>query len=120
MAMKNLSILLDAGAKIGFGTDSGANPYRIQGFAEHRELELMVQAGMTPAQAIGAATGSNAQLLGISEARGTVVIGHRADLLVLDADPTEDIRNTRQIRMIFHDGRQVEPVSLTTPKSTDQ
>ena len=111
MAMKNLSTLFDAGVKVGFGTDSGANPYRIQGFAEHRELELMVQTGMTPVQAIRAATGLNAQLLGIAKTTGTIEVGKQADLLVLDADPTDSIRNTREIRMIFHEGREVMPVA---------
>lgn len=106
-AMKNLSTLLDAGANIGFGTDSGANPFRIQGFAEHRELELMVEAGMTPLQAIHSATGLNAKLLGINKTKGTIAPGMDADLLVLDADPNDDIRNTEKIEMIFQNGRRI-------------
>ncbi|HEX4231385.1 MAG TPA: amidohydrolase family protein [Bryobacteraceae bacterium] len=108
IAMKNLSTLLDAGANIGFGTDSGANPFRIQGFAEHRELELMVQAGMTPLQAIQSATGVNARLLGIDKTTGTLVPGKDADFIVLDADPMEDIRNTEKIDMIFHRGKRFD------------
>jgi imidazolonepropionase-like amidohydrolase len=107
VGQQNLKRLFDAGVKVGFGTDSGALPGRIPGFAEHRELELMVEAGLTPMQAITAATGENAKLLRASD-RGTIAVGRRADLLVLDADPLVDIRNTRRIVAVYHDGRNVE------------
>ena len=106
-AMANLKKLSAAGAEIGFGTDSGANPYRIQGFAEHRELELMVEAGLTPLQAIHSATAVNARMLHISEKTGTVEKGKSADLLVLNADPSRDIKNTQKISMVFHAGKRV-------------
>jgi imidazolonepropionase-like amidohydrolase len=106
IAQKNLKLLFDAGVKVGFGTDSGALPGRIPGFAEHRELELMVQAGLTPMQAITAATGANAKLLHLTD-RGTIAVGNCADLLVLDADPLVDIRNTRKIATVYHDGRSI-------------
>ena len=104
---QNLKKLFDGGVNVGFGTDSGALPGRIPGFAEHHELELMVKAGLTPMQAITAATGENAKLLH-SPDRGTIAVGKRADLLVLDADPLADIRNTRKIFAVYHDGRDVE------------
>ena len=107
VGQQNLKKLFDAGVHVGFGTDSGALPGRIPGFAEHRELELMVEAGLTPMQAITAATGENAKLLHASD-RGTIAVGRRADLLVLDADPLVDIRNTRRIDAVYHDGRNVE------------
>ena len=103
---QNLKKLFDVGVNVGFGTDSGALPGRIPGFAEHRELELMVQAGLTSMQAITAATGENAKLLHAAD-RGTIAAGKRADLLVLDADPLADIRNTRKIFAVYHDGRSV-------------
>jgi imidazolonepropionase-like amidohydrolase len=106
VAQKNLKLLFDAGVKVGFGTDSGALPGRIPGFAEHRELELMVQAGLTPMQAITTATGANAKLLHLAE-RGTIAVGACADLLILDADPLVDIRNTRKIAAVYHDGRSI-------------
>ena len=106
IGQQNLKRMFDAGVKVGFGTDSGALPGRIPGFAEHRELELMVEAGLTPMQAITAATGENAKLLHATN-RGTIVVGKRADLLVLDADPLADIRNTRKIVAVYHDGRSV-------------
>jgi imidazolonepropionase-like amidohydrolase len=106
VGQQNLKKLFDAGVNVGFGTDSGALPGRIPGFAEHRELELMVQAGLTPMQAITAATGENAKLLHSSD-RGTIAVGKRADLVVLDADPLVDIRNTRKIVAVYHDGQSV-------------
>jgi imidazolonepropionase-like amidohydrolase len=61
---------------------------------------------LTPMQAITAATGENAKLLHAAD-RGTIAVGKRADLLVLNADPLEDIRNTRKIFAVYHDGRSV-------------
>lgn len=107
VGQQNLKRLFDAGVNVGFGTDSGALPGRIPGFAEHRELELMVLAGLTPMQAITAATGENAKLLHALD-RGTIAVGKCADLLVLDANPLTDIRNTRRIFAVYHDGRGVE------------
>jgi imidazolonepropionase-like amidohydrolase len=109
MDQQNMKTLYDAGIRVGFGTDSGAMPTRIPGFSEHRELEDMVQAGLTPMQAIVCATRSNAELLGIEATRGTLRPGKRADLLVLAANPLDDITNTRSIVTIFHDGRTVAP-----------
>jgi imidazolonepropionase-like amidohydrolase len=109
MDQQNLKAVYDAGVLVGFGTDSGAMPARIPGFSEHRELEDMVQAGLTPMQAIVCATKNNAELLKIEATRGTLRPGKRADLIVLAANPLDDITNTRSIVTIFHDGRTVAP-----------
>jgi imidazolonepropionase-like amidohydrolase len=106
--MKNLKTLHGAGVRIAFGTDSGANPLRIPGWAEHHELELMVRAGLTPMQAIVAATRGSAAMLGVPD-RGTLEKGKRADLLVLAANPLDDIRNTRQLVTIWNGGREIQP-----------
>ena len=106
--MRNLKKLQDAGVKIAFGTDSGAQPVRVPGWAEHRELELMVKAGLTPMQALVAATKGSAGMIRASD-RGTLEAGKRADFLVLQADPLEDIRNTRQLVAIYNGGREVKP-----------
>lgn len=115
MNLANLGRLHAGGVRIGFGTDAGAMPQRVIGFAEHRELELMTQAGLTPAQALTVATRDAAALLGLDD-RGTIAVGKRADLLVLDADPLADIRNTRTIRAVWQAGREVSgPVVSATP-----
>jgi len=102
----NLKRLHDAGIPVAFGTDSGGTPLRVQGFAEHRELELMVEAGLTPAGALDIATARSAELLGLTD-RGRVRDGMRADLVVLEADPVADIRNTRRIARVYQAGREV-------------
>jgi imidazolonepropionase-like amidohydrolase len=73
----------------------------------HNELEVMVKAGLTPLQAITAATRGAAHAIGVEELRGTVAPGKLADLVLVGADPTVDIRNTRRIRYVIKDGRLV-------------
>ena len=106
MGQKNLKKLFDAGVKVAFGTDTGP-PARFQGFFEHRELELMVQAGLTPAQALQTATLNAAQCLRSERDFGTLGKGKRADLILLDADPLENILNTRKINQVWVGGREV-------------
>jgi len=106
MGQKNLKKLFDAGVKVAFGTDTGP-PARFQGFFEHRELELMVQAGLTPAQALQTATLNAAECLHAEKDFGTLEKGKRADLIVLDADPLENILNTRKISQVWVGGREV-------------
>lgn len=106
MNLRNLRALREAGVGIGFGTDSGAMPQRVVGFAEHRELELMTMAGFTPAQALTVATAEAARLQRLED-RGRVAVGKRADLLVLDADPLDNILNTRRIHAVWQAGQQV-------------
>jgi imidazolonepropionase-like amidohydrolase len=116
VALGNLKTLHDAGAKVAFGTDSGALPERIPGWGEHHELELMVRAGLTPMDAIVAATRTSAALIKATD-RGTLEPGKRADFLVLAADPLADIRNTRQLVTVWHAGREVAPrVPAAAPK----
>lgn len=105
--LANLSTLREAGVRIGFGTDAGALPHRVPGFAEHRELELMVDgAGFTAEQALVTATSAAAQLLRFDD-RGVLQPGKRADFIVLSANPLEDIRNTRSIEAVWQAGRRV-------------
>ena len=106
MGQKNLKKLFDAGVKLAFGTDTGP-PARFQGFFEHRELELMVQAGLTAAQALKIATLNTAECLRAEKDVGTLEKGKRADLIVLDANPLEDILNTRKINQVWIGGREV-------------
>ncbi len=103
---QNVGTLNKAGVIIAFGADSGANPLRIPGFAEHRELQLMTEAGLKPSEAITAATQNAASALGLSD-RGTITVGKLADMVVLDADPTADISNSRKIHAVWHQGKPV-------------
>jgi imidazolonepropionase-like amidohydrolase len=106
MNLRNLTTLYNAGVSIGFGTDSGAAPLRIAGFAEHRELLLMTQAGLTPLQAIGVATRNAAELLLLDD-RGTLQPGKLADLLVVDGNPAETIEDVDRIVSVWHRGKPV-------------
>ena len=96
-----------AGVTIGTGTDIWQIPTGV-----HMELEQLVAAGLSPAQAIRAATGNAARILGAEKDLGTVEVGKRADLVILDADPLVDIRNTRRIWQVIHDGRVVDRAAI--------
>lgn len=104
MNLRNLKILYDSGVKIGFGTDSGATPLRVAGVAEHRELALMVEAGLAPLQALTIATANAAEVLKLTD-RGRIAAGLRADFIVLDADPSQAIANSQSIREVWLHGR---------------
>jgi imidazolonepropionase-like amidohydrolase len=104
-AQENLKKLVAGGVRYGFGTDAGP-PARFPGYFEHWELELMVQAGLSPAQAIGAATRNAAQFLGANEL-GTLEKSKWADMIVLDRNPLEDIKNTRSIYAVYVAGNRV-------------
>lgn len=103
-ALRNVKRLSDAGVMIAMGTDSGTGLGRWQGYHEHVELELMVRAGMTPMQALVAATGNAAKVMRIDADLGTLQPGKRADFVVLNADPLADIKNTRAIEAVWVDG----------------
>lgn len=110
MGKKNLKTLFDAGVKVGFGTDSGP-PTRFQGFFEHRELQLMVESGLTPLQAIAAATRTAAEILGATSEFGTLSPGKQADFLVLDANPLEDMHNTEELSAVWQAGKPLAPIA---------
>ena len=112
-ANRNLKILLDAGVPIAMGTDSGAegNFGRWQGYFEHVEMEMMARAGMTPMQVIVAATGGAARITKVDPKIGTIEPGKWADLLVLNANPLDDIRNTRQIHSVWIGGNRIASVN---------
>jgi imidazolonepropionase-like amidohydrolase len=101
---QNLKVVHDAGVRVGFGSDSGVG-LRIPGVAEHLELALMVEAGLTPTQAITNATSNAAALLKLDD-RGVLASGKLADLVVLEGDPTADITNSRKIHAVWHRGKK--------------
>ncbi|MDB5456727.1 MAG: amidohydrolase [Caulobacter sp.] len=107
-AKQNTKRLADAGVNYGFGTDSGP-PGRFPGYFAHWELQLMVEAGFTPAQALATATGQAARFLGAKDL-GELQAGRWADLVVLEADPLADIKNTRKIVAVYIAGRKVASV----------
>jgi len=113
IALHNLKAMYAGGVKIAMGTDSGATPLRIPGYAEHLEMELMHRAGMTPMDILTSATSVSAEVCGTKD-RGTLEEGKIADLIVLDEDPLEDIRNTRKISAVWHNGLMV-PIKRTNP-----
>ncbi|MDT8428727.1 MAG: amidohydrolase family protein [Pseudomonadales bacterium] len=105
IAMTNLKILSDAGVRIAMGTDSGPVA-RFQGYFEHLEMAMMADAGMSPMAILQAATATAAECLGLTDT-GTLVSGNWADFVVLDANPLEDIRNTRTISQVWIAGNRV-------------
>jgi imidazolonepropionase-like amidohydrolase len=107
-ALANTRREVSAGIPYGMGTDSGPTA-RFAGYFAHWELQLLVQAGLTPLQALTAATGNNARFIGAKDL-GIVAPGRAADLLVLDADPLADIRNTRRIHAVYLAGESVPTI----------
>ena len=102
-ARETTAKLWRAGLTLGTGTDIWQIPTGV-----HMELEQLVAAGLTPAQAIQAGTGGAARILGADKDLGTIQVGKWADLVILDADPLADIRNSRRIWQIVHNGRLVD------------
>jgi imidazolonepropionase-like amidohydrolase len=107
MANRNLKTLQDAGVPIAMGTDTGTNEGQWQGYFEQVELEMMAKAGLTPMQVLVAATGGAARAMKLEQQLGTIQPGKHADLLVLNANPLSDIRNTRQIHSVWIGGRRL-------------
>jgi len=103
---RNMKLLSDAGVMIAMGTDSGTDEGRWQGFFEQLEMEMMVKGGLTPMQAIVSATGAAATVSRLDHL-GAIAVGKAADLLVLDANPLQDIRNLRQINSVWIAGRRM-------------
>jgi len=106
-ANRNLKTLSDAGVQIALGTDTGTNLGQWQGYFEQVEIEMMVKAGMTPMQALVAATSGAARVMKLEQQLGAIQAGKHADLLVLNANPLSDIRNTRQIHSVWIAGRRL-------------
>jgi imidazolonepropionase-like amidohydrolase len=102
---RSLAKLNRAGARLILGADTGLQDH-LFGLAEQRELAAMVDAGMTPAQAIVAATSRSAEFLKLSDV-GTLAPGKRADFMVLDGDPLDDIANAGRIRAVIVSGAEV-------------
>ncbi len=94
------------GGQVLVGSDA-PNPFVVPGASLHRELELLVTAGMPPMEVLVAATRGNAEALGLGQDLGTLAPGKLADVLLLSANPLEDITHTRQVRLVLQAGEVV-------------
>jgi imidazolonepropionase-like amidohydrolase len=100
-----------AGVNIILGTDAG-DTYVFPGSGAHDELGELVKAGLTPAEALATATINSARFAGLEAENGTVEVGKRADLVLLDANPLEEIGNTRRIDSVIIGGRVHDRAAL--------
>jgi len=105
--LRIVKALHDAGVPVVVGTDEG-----IPGHSVHREIELYVEAGLTPMQALQAATSVSARAMKLDAELGTIERGKRADLVVLNANPLDRIRNIRSVRWTITDGRVYDAPAL--------
>jgi imidazolonepropionase-like amidohydrolase len=105
-----LRVFAASGGRIAAGTDA-SNQLLVPGYSEHREMELLVHAGLSPREALRAATRNGAVLLGV-DSLGLLVPGKAADLVVLTKDPLADIRNSRAIQSVMIRGRLLDADSI--------
>ena len=119
MNLRNIAKLSGAGVLLALGTDTGGvSGGQYFGLGSHIELELLVtKGGLTPMQAILAGTRNSARVLGLDQL-GTIAAGKSADLLVLDADPLDNIANTRRINRVYLRGQEVPRAALTAKWQT--
>jgi hypothetical protein len=103
--MEAVRLLHKSGVGILAGTDAPSVPFSYPGFSLHEELQLLVKAGLTPLDALRSATSGPAEFFGLREHLGTVEAGKRAELVLLDANPLADIRNTQRINAVITGGR---------------
>ena len=117
-ALANVKALHDAGVDVVVGTDAGmtGTPH---GSAALSELELLVQAGLTPAQALMAGTSKSARVFGASD-RGTLEVGKRADLLLVKGQPWQRIGDIRNTQAVFVAGNRVQGKGVTLPAGNTQ
>jgi imidazolonepropionase-like amidohydrolase len=106
LLLENLRKVWDAGIPVAMGTDAG-NIGTLHGPSVFREMELMTRAGLTPLQVLRSATVNGAKVMGLERDAGVIAVGRLADLVVLDADPLEDIGNASRIHRVIKDGRVV-------------
>ena len=114
----SLMRLVDAGADIVLGTDAGALPGHPFGYTGHRELEIYVRLGMSPMQALAAGTSVAARHLEIDDL-GLLAPGYSASLVILSANPLDNIRNTRAIERVFLEGREIDREAIAARLSAN-
>jgi imidazolonepropionase-like amidohydrolase len=101
-----------AGGLLMFGADPTGNGGAMAGFADQRNLELLVEGGFTPLEAIRIATSNGAKFLGEEDRVGTVAVGKQADLVVIDGNPAARIADIRKVKLVFKDGKGYDPGKL--------
>ncbi len=109
--LHNDKALFDAGIKVGTGTDAGVAGVH-HGWSTLRELELQVEAGLSPLQAISAATSVSAAILGVDKDLGTIQPGKLADAVLLRGKPDERIEDIENTEHVFLDGKEYDPAEL--------
>jgi imidazolonepropionase-like amidohydrolase len=118
-ALHNVKVLHDAGVRVALGTDAGM-PGTPHGPSTLREMELLVQAGLTPTEALMAGTANSAALLDLIGDRGTIEKGKRADLVLVDGQPWKTISDVRKTNRVFIDGREVWGPEAKAPKANSE
>ena len=107
----NFTAMMSAGARLVLGTDAGIRPSKTFGSSGHHELTTYVRLGLSPAKAIEAGTARAAAFLGLKDV-GSLASGKRADFIVLDANPLDDILNTRKISAVYLRGAKLDREAL--------
>ena len=101
-----------AGGLLMAGCDPTGNGSALAGFGDQRNIELLVEGGFTPAEAIQIATLNGAKFLGLEGQIGSIAQGKQADLVVLDGNPMKQIADVEKVRMVFRDGVGFDPRKL--------
>jgi imidazolonepropionase-like amidohydrolase len=101
----------DAGIRIVVSGDTAGGEGRFPGYTEHRELQALAEAGIPPLQVIRDGTQVSADALGLRD-RDSLVVGKRADFIVLRANPLDDMKNTRKISAVYVDGRAIDRAAM--------
>jgi imidazolonepropionase-like amidohydrolase len=108
--LRNTVTARQAGVPLAVGSDQPV------GVGTHIEMELMAEAGLTPAEVLIAASAGGARVLGLEGEVGTIVVGKRADLVVLRSNPLSDIRNARDVEWTIKGGQQFQDGERVTPR----
>lgn len=116
--MKNTATLRGGGVRFGAGTDAGVTG-TYHGWATLRELQLLVAGGLTPLEAITAATGNSARALKVDDQRGTIAVGKLADLVLVEGQPHLRISEIERVRRVFIGGREVDRERLAREIAAD-
>jgi enamidase len=101
-----------AGGTLVVGTDPTGGGGVIPGFSNQRAVELLVEAGLSPLEAIKVATANGANYLGIGDRTGTIAAGKQADLVVINGDPSASISDIRKVEIVFKRGVGFDPARL--------